>query len=235
MNASSSFIPEGALHPYFPLGIEIPGYQANALSAGTLVSTFVAGCAAIFLVTYSIIQMTRPSLSYGGIATTMWFVLCGFIHLFFEGYFARNFWQMGSQDDLFGQLWKEYALSDSRYLTQDTFVVCMEAFTAILWGPMSFVCAWTIVVDHPLRHPLQLIISLGQLYGDILYYATCFFQEGVNSVVYYRPEPFYFWMYFFLCNFFWIVIPGWLIGESVGVMTAAIRKVKELEKAQKRK
>ncbi|CAL3965508.1 unnamed protein product, partial [Diplocarpon coronariae] len=31
---------------------------------------------------------------------------------------------------LFGQLWKEYALSDSRYLTSDPFVLCMETVTA---------------------------------------------------------------------------------------------------------
>lgn len=32
---------------------------------------------------------------------------------------------------MFGQLWKEYALSDSRYLTQDPFVLCMESITAV--------------------------------------------------------------------------------------------------------
>lgn len=33
--------------------------------------------------------------------------------------------------DLFGQLWKEYAMSDSRYLTSDPFVLCMETVTAV--------------------------------------------------------------------------------------------------------
>lgn len=33
--------------------------------------------------------------------------------------------------DLFGQLWKEYSLADSRYLTSDTFLVCMESVTAV--------------------------------------------------------------------------------------------------------
>jgi hypothetical protein len=57
--------------------------------------------------------------------------LGGCIHLFFEGYFAYNFRRMGSMQDLFGQLWKEYSLSDSRYLTQDAFVLCMESITAV--------------------------------------------------------------------------------------------------------
>lgn len=55
----------------------------------------------------------------------------GFIHFFFEGYFAYNFRHMGGMQDLFGQLWKEYSLSDSRYLTQDAFVLCMETITAV--------------------------------------------------------------------------------------------------------
>lgn len=55
----------------------------------------------------------------------------GCIHLFFEGYFAYNFRRMGGMQDLFGQLWKEYSLSDSRYLTQDAFVLCMESITAV--------------------------------------------------------------------------------------------------------
>lgn len=48
-----------------------------------------------------------------------------------QGYFAYNFRHMGGMQDLYGQLWKEYALSDSRYLTQDAFVLCMETVTAV--------------------------------------------------------------------------------------------------------
>jgi cholestenol Delta-isomerase len=81
----------------------------------------------------------------------------GNTHLFFEGYFMYNHArvsevirtyvdpkltkkQMGSRMDLFGQLWKEYALSDSRYLTSDPFVLCMETITAVwkLDMPPSF-------------------------------------------------------------------------------------------------
>jgi cholestenol delta-isomerase len=142
---------------------------------------------------------------------------------------------MASESDLFGQLWKEYSLSDSRYLTQDSFVVCMEAITAAFWGPMSFACAYFIVTDHPLRHPFQLTISLGQLYGDILYYATAFFSDHVYGTVYYRPESYYFWWYFVLCNAFWIVIPGKLIWDSFGEIAHAAAVVKASKQVNKRK
>ena len=58
----------------------------------------------------------------------------GTIHFFFEGYYALNQANLGSLNTLFGQLWKEYALSDSRYLTQNAFVLCMESVTAVSIG-----------------------------------------------------------------------------------------------------
>jgi cholestenol delta-isomerase len=118
-------------HPYYPLEVPIVGYLANEWNTFELCSMFAAGCAAIFSVTYVIVKRLRPTASVGDLATIMWFVLCGFIHLFFEGYFAWNFRHMGGMQDLFGQLWKEYSLSDSRYLTQDAFVLCMESVTAV--------------------------------------------------------------------------------------------------------
>lgn len=53
------------------------------------------------------------------------------------GYFAYNHASMPSMQDLFGQLWKEYAMSDSRYLTSDPFVLCMETVTAVGLLPIS--------------------------------------------------------------------------------------------------
>lgn len=151
-----------------------------------------------------------------------------------KGYFAYNYASMPNKMDIFGQLWKEYSLSDSRYLTGDSFVVTMEAVTAVLWGPLSFVCAWCIVARSPLRHPLQLIISLGQLYGDVLYYATATYAVVVEGVEYCRPEAFYFWAYYFLCNFFWIVIPFCLIVSSVKHTVRAFAQVQKAEAGKKK-
>ena len=64
-----------------------------------------------------------------------------------------------------------------------------------------------IVVSHPLRHSLQIIVSLGQLYGDVLYFATSMFDHYHKNLTYCRPEAYYFWVYYFMMNFFWIVIP----------------------------
>jgi hypothetical protein len=42
-----------------------------------------------------------------------------------------NFRDLAGGQLLFAQLWKEYSYSDSRYLTQDPFVLCMETITAV--------------------------------------------------------------------------------------------------------
>jgi cholestenol delta-isomerase len=55
----------------------------------------------------------------------------GTIHVFFEGYFAYNHTRMAPATDVLGQMWKEYAYSDSRYLTSDPFVLCTETITAV--------------------------------------------------------------------------------------------------------
>jgi cholestenol Delta-isomerase len=115
---------------------------------------------------------------------------------------------MAGQSHLFAQWWKEYAFSDSRYLTSDAFTLCMETITAFVWGPMCYVIALFVAQEHPLRYPLQLIVSLGQIYGDLLYYATAMFDHYFRGVTYYRPESYYWWGYFFFLNFIWIVIPG---------------------------
>ncbi|KAK6063568.1 emopamil binding protein [Seiridium cupressi] len=202
-------------HPYYPLGLVLPGYVPNDISVPTLISSFAAASIYVFLLTAFVARRVRPSITNGELLTAMWFMLCGYIHLFFEGFFAYNNADMPARASLFGQLWKEYALSDRRYLTRDPFVVCMETVTAFCWGPLSFLVGWYIIKRNPFRHPLQLVVSLGQLYGDVLYYATFFFEDSVFGEVFCRPERYYFWAYFVMLNGFWIGIPLKLCVQSV--------------------
>ncbi|KAI9862641.1 MAG: hypothetical protein M1824_001191 [Vezdaea acicularis] len=218
------------LHPYYPLEVEIVGYLANEYDVPTLLASFAGGCVLIFAVTLAIVTRLHSGLRGADKATILWFTLCGFIHLFFEGYFALNHQTMGPSQNLFGQMWKEYSLSDSRYLTSDPFVLCMESITAICWGPLSFALIALITTDHPLRHPIQIIVSLGQLYGDVLYYGTALFDHYYKGLTYSRPEAYYFWGYYVAINFIWVVIPCILIYNSI---TACAKAFKALDKASK--
>jgi cholestenol delta-isomerase len=76
-----------------------------------------------------------------------------------------------------------------------------------IWGPLCFFVAYLILNQHSLRHPLQLIVCMSHLYGDTLYYATSLYDHYVHGRPYCRPEAYYFWIYYFLMNFIWIVIP----------------------------
>jgi cholestenol delta-isomerase len=150
----------------------------------------------------------------------------GSIHLFFEGYFVLNHPRMSSMQDFFGQLWKEYALSDSRYMFSDPLVLCMESWTTVssgtsgglytflmhllqvTWGPLSLLTAVLITKNSPYRHPIQALVSTGQFYGNLLYYTSSLFDDFYSGKRYYRPEPYYFWFYFVFMNMLWLVIPG---------------------------
>ena len=52
-----------------------------------------------------------------------------------------------------------------------------------------------------MRHGLQIIVSLGQVYGDVLYYAT-----SLLDISYCRPEGYYFWFYYVFFNFIWLAV-----------------------------
>jgi cholestenol delta-isomerase len=72
-------------HSYHPLDANIAGYVANESTVLSLLGSFVAGCGAIFGLTYLTVRRANPRLPTTDLITVMWFVLCGCIHLFFEG------------------------------------------------------------------------------------------------------------------------------------------------------
>lgn len=132
----------------------------------------------------------------------------GTLHGFFEGYFVLNYATLGESQSLFAQLWKEYSLSDSRYLTGDPTVLCAEAITVFVWGPLCYIAAILILISSPYRHPAQITVSLAHLYGDALYISTSLVDLYVRQVSYSRPEPYYFWFYFLFLNAIWIFVPA---------------------------
>lgn len=132
----------------------------------------------------------------------------GTLHCFFEGYYVLNHATFGHSQLLFAQLWKEYILSDSRYISGDPTVLCAEAVTMVVWGPLSYLTAILILLSSPYRHPLQAMVSLGHLYGDILYLSTSLVDLYLRGVSYSRPEPYYFWFYFLFLNLIWVFVPA---------------------------
>lgn len=108
-------------------------------------------------------------------------------------------------------------------------MVCMEAITAVCWGPLSFLCAYGVVRGSAWRHPLQSIISLGQIYGDVLYYGTCAYESAVYGREFSRPEMYYYIGYYVFLNAFWIVIPSILLFWSTRETTDAFAEIKRIK------
>lgn len=73
------------LHPYYPLGVTIPGFVAKELTAPQILTIFATTCLAILGPTRLYIRRVRPDLPASEIFTVMWFVLCACIHLGLEG------------------------------------------------------------------------------------------------------------------------------------------------------
>ncbi|CAG8076560.1 unnamed protein product [Penicillium salamii] len=200
-------------HPYWPLEANLVDYVPNTMSVPALLGSFALATLTVIGLTSMFMTRQNSVLSRQDKVLTAWFVFSGCIHLILEGYFVYNHKTMPRMEDLLGQLWKEYALSDSRYMTIEPFVLCMETITAFGWGPLCYLISWMIVTKSPYRHPTQMLVSMGQLYGDVLYYATSMMEDYYHGRSYSRPETYYYWGYFIFMNTFWVFIPGELLGN----------------------
>ncbi|KAK0711247.1 emopamil binding protein [Lasiosphaeris hirsuta] len=217
-------------HPYYPPGVKIPGrYSPNVLAVPVLLGAFGIILIAIVAVVQLLAKQVNPAIGRPEQLTLAWFTLCAFLHCFFEaGYFILNHESIAASQHLFAQLWKEYALSDSRYMTSDPFMLCIEALTVFIWGPLSILTAILIIRDKAsnttgLRHILQSIVSVGHLYGVALYYGTCYFEERYNGVSYNRPEFLYYWAYYVGLNSPWAVVPAVLLYRSSRAVSRAFQ------------
>lgn len=131
-------------HPYYPLNALIPHYRPNTTSVPTLLLIFFASCTLLLFFCYFFAtriyaasslpllrqqeksndsttttmriksRETETGLSGGELSTLMWFVLSGTIHVVFEGYYVRFYEELAGKEGVLGEMWKEYAFSDSR-------------------------------------------------------------------------------------------------------------------------
>lgn len=211
-------------HPYSPREIVLDGFVPNDKQAGELLVTFAVVWVPIFAVTWWTGSRFNRSLKSLDKIIMMWFTMCrragpecrekrinratgGCLHVFFEGWFVSNHHQVARAQDLFGQLWKEYSLSDSRYLTSDTFVLSAEILSVSVLGGLAWLMVYLIGVSSPYRHPVQAVICMGHIYSDLLYYATALLDHYRRGVDYCAPGAYYFWAYFVGMNFIWIIVP----------------------------
>ncbi|XP_061909193.1 3-beta-hydroxysteroid-Delta(8),Delta(7)-isomerase [Entelurus aequoreus] len=216
----------GPSHPYWPRNLVIPNYVANDRSMAEILAFLFSVSGVFLLVTW----MITARLSTWRRLAVCWFAVCGFIHSVIEGWFSLYYDLIPGDQSFLSQLWKEYSKGDSRYVIADNFTVCMETVTACLWGPFSFWAVVAFLTNKPYRFVLQLILSLGQLYGAVLYFFTEHREDYSHSEL---GHPIYFWFYFVFLNFLWIVIPLALIVDAWRQLTTAQRHKDGTKKSKK--
>ncbi|KAL8329289.1 hypothetical protein RB597_004836 [Gaeumannomyces tritici] len=193
-------------HPYLPTEAVIAGYAANETPLPKILIKFSLRIVAVLLSSIALSRQFNPRLRLADLLAVSWFSLNGYLHLFFESYFVLNAATLAGSQSLLAQLWKEYALSDSRYLTSDTFVWTIEAISVLL-------------------------LSMAHIYGVALYYGTSTVDLASKGIAHSRPEFLYFWVYYVGMNLPWAVVPAGFIFSSVRKICKALDVAERAELA----
>ncbi|KAJ2717165.1 hypothetical protein H4R19_000109 [Coemansia spiralis] len=197
-------------HPYHPPSLELDGYVAPTHGAAALGLMMAAALAVLLAAADAALRRRHPRLARADRAAALWFVLCGALHCGFELYYLAHFRTILATHDVVGQMWKEYAKSDSRYVAQSSVVRALETVTVAAVGPLCWTAAYGVWTERAAtRHLAQLAASVLHAYSVVLYYGTELLaaRAGRSSC---RPEALYFVGYFLLANLPWLVVPVWL-------------------------
>ncbi|KAJ2807929.1 hypothetical protein H4R21_000282 [Coemansia helicoidea] len=206
-------------HPYYPPSLELPGYVAPTRGAAALGLTMAAALGLLLAAADAALRRHRRRLARADRAAALWFVLCGALHCGFELYYLAHFRTLPATRDVVGEMWKEYAQSDSRYVAQSPVVRALETVTVAVVGPLCWAAAYGVWAGRaPVRHLAQLAASVLHVYSVVLYYGTELLaaRAGRSSC---RPEALYFVGYFVLANLPWLVVPAWLAAASAAHIT----------------
>ncbi|XP_039203015.1 3-beta-hydroxysteroid-Delta(8),Delta(7)-isomerase-like isoform X3 [Crotalus tigris] len=186
--------PDVVHHPYWPRNLELQNYIPNDRPSWQFLTFVFSTSGILLLLTWFVASWRSKTWGPFGTWRTLiicWFTICVFIHTVIEGWFALYYMEIPGDQSFLSQLWKEYGKADSRYM--------------ILWTAVAFLSRQS----H--RYVLQLVVSIGQLYGDVLYFYTAY-RDGFRHSEKWHPT--YFWFYFVFLNGLWIIIPSILIWDA---------------------
>ena len=112
----------------------------------------------------------------------------------------------------------------------------METITAFIDGPLAALAVYAFVCNQHYRYVVQLLLSVCQLYGDVLYFSTEIMEGFIHGPMY---HPLYFWFYFIFMNTIWIIVPLICIWESCRELNKSqsvsdAQSIKESDRMKKR-
>ncbi|KAL7124596.1 hypothetical protein ABFS83_14G059500 [Erythranthe nasuta] len=189
-------------HPYVPRDLILPDYVPVFLSQSTILAVY--GISSLLVVSFMWLLSGR-GLKKSKVDRVLmcWWIFTGLTHIILEGYFvfSPEFYKKKTPHYL-AEVWKEYSKGDSRYAGRDSGVVAVEGITAVLEGPACLLAVYAIATKKSYSNILQIAISLGQLYGTLVYFITSIL-EGDN----FATNEFYYYAYYVMANVWWIIIP----------------------------
>ncbi|EOA38480.1 hypothetical protein CARUB_v10010245mg [Capsella rubella] len=191
---------EETAHPYVPRDLKLPGYVPISMSMSTILAVYL-GCS-LLVVSLVWLLLGRKKAKVEKLLMC-WWAFTGLTHIILEGYFVftPEFFKDNTSCYL-AEVWKEYSKGDSRYAGRDSAIVSIEGITAVIVGPACLLAIYAIAKEKSYSYVLQLAISLGQLYGCLVYFITAIL-EGDN----FATNSFYYYSYYIGANGWWILIP----------------------------
>ncbi|XP_021861104.2 probable 3-beta-hydroxysteroid-Delta(8),Delta(7)-isomerase [Spinacia oleracea] len=210
-------------HPYPPKHLNLSDFTPNLLSETTILGTFAAASIVLFCLTWFLSGLSSKTTKFEKLVI-FWMTFNGLVHLTLEFYlvFKPEFYK-DKTGSILAEIWKLYSKSDSRYLSLDSTTIALEGISIFILGPANLLAAYATTTQKSYRYPLQLSVSLGDLYGFVIYVMTAFL--GGES---FSASPYYFYVYFIGFNSPWVFVPLLIIIRSW-------RKICKLEGTNKRK
>ncbi|XP_006657010.1 probable 3-beta-hydroxysteroid-Delta(8),Delta(7)-isomerase [Oryza brachyantha] len=206
-------------HPYSPADLRLPGFVPLQLSQMEILLPYLIISIVIIVAVWLISGMYGGRLSKTDRWLMCWFVYTGLTHIITEGAFVFSPRFFSNQNpSFFDELWKEFGKGDSRCVARDPAAVTVSGINVLLAGPASLLAVYAIASQKAYSHTIQFTVSLCELYGMLVYYATAYL-DGFNFWV----SPFYFWAYFVGANSSWVVMPTLVTLRSFKKIYAAFQ------------
>ncbi|QRV86625.1 emopamil-binding family protein [Ceratobasidium sp. AG-Ba] len=155
--------------------------------------------------------------------TFVWLAFDALIHFIFEGsflYYSTFGRTVNAGLGMFAEMWREYARADFRWGTADETVVSLELLTVFGAGPLCCYIMYQLAKGDPRRHYWIVVLCTAEIYGGWMTFCPEWLTGSKNL----RTDNFlYFWVYLMLMNLIWVFIPLWLMVDSYGAISSAVR------------
>ncbi|KAJ3206703.1 hypothetical protein HK099_000472 [Clydaea vesicula] len=115
------------VHHYKPQSISLKNFKPNVHSRLEILTIFFS----VTTLVIAFASVLGKKLPRGQFLNFIWFVCTGLIHIITEGWVVWFNKDVITRNDILSDLWKEYALADSRYIISDPFIINMEGITAV--------------------------------------------------------------------------------------------------------